>query len=211
LWKHSGRHIAPRVARAPRPTRPRPAPTPPADGLCTVVPGCGGRWRHAGRHTPKLDPADVAGRYEAGESLSALAVSLRVGQQRIRDALAAAGVPLRQRGQVITDRASHARPIDVEECTRLYLEQRMDTRAISKHLRVKARRVQDVLRAAGVLKPPGGREPGPGSLNAVRLKLTPAETIAVRGRASQLGLSMNAYLRGIVLADLTPADEAGAA
>jgi hypothetical protein len=196
--RHRGRHAQPKPHRPPRPARPpRPIEQRPADGRCTTA-GCLRPWKHKGPHSKPLDVDEAVRRYTGGEGLFDLAADLHVAHKRLRQLLVDAGVRIRGRGEVIGTRGPEPRPIDVDECTRLYATG-MTARAIAEQLGVKARRVYDVLRAQGVLGPPGGREPGPGSLNAVRLKLTPDETAAVRGRAAALGLSMNQYLRGLVL------------
>lgn len=151
-----------------------------------------------------VDQADAARRYLDGEPLFTLAADLHIGVNTLRRILTDQGVTLRKRGQVITPRDSHARPLDVQQCLDLY-EAGHTTTQIAKQLRVATNRVQNALRVAGVLRPPGGRPPGAGAVNSVRLKLGADLSDQVRLRAAALGQPISHYLRDLVLADLTAA------
>lgn len=172
----------PRPGRQPR--QPRPAQPAPADGLCPVG-DCRRPWKHRGVHssTPPLkpavapprqvatriealrrrpqstptplDPAEVVRRYQSGEGLTSIATALHVGVRRIRLALAEQGVTIRSRGDVLGQRGPLPRPLDEQECIRLY-QSGLDTNLVARHLGVKQARVRDVLRSHRVLK----RQPG---------------------------------------------------
>lgn len=226
-WRHRGVHTQPKPPKVPRPRTAKPSPdevaasygdaadlvqrrapveVAPADGRCTSRPGCVKPWRHLGRHTNGFDPAEAARRYLDGEGLFPLAADLHIGVKTLREALAAEGVELRHRGDVIGRRGPAPTPIDPEECQRLYASG-VNTTDIARQLHVKTNRVQALLRELGVLRPPGGRPPGAAALNSVRLKLTREESAAVRLRAAQLGQPINHYLRRLVLTDLAVARE----
>lgn len=208
-WKHRGRHVQP------KPDRPTPIDVATAydqaaelvDQTATDTPAPR-KWSNAkpaagrgGRQPNPFDPADAARRYLDGEPLFTLAADLHIGAATLRRALTEQGVQLRKRGQVITPRDSHARPLDVQQCLDLYATGHTSTQ-ISRQLGVKTGRVQEVLRVAGVLRPPGGRPPGAGAVNSVRLKLGADLSDQVRLRAAALGKPISHYLRDLVLADL---------
>lgn len=203
----------------------------PTDGLCPVE-HCDRPWRHRGVHrkpqttapaqprrtwsnTSKssapsgrqpnpVDATDAIRRYQDGEGLHALAADLHIGANTLRQLLRDHDIRIRSRGEVITPRDSHARPLDIDRCLELYAAGHTSTQ-IARELQVKTTRVQNALRAAGALRPPGGRPPGAGAVNSVRLKLGPDTSAAVRRRAAHLGVPIGHYLRDLVLADLTTA------
>ena len=212
-WKHRGRHAQP------KPDRPTPADATAAydqaselvDQAATDTPAAPRKWSNTkpttargGRQPNPFDPADAARRYLDGEPLFTLAADLHIGANTLRRALTDQGVQLRKRGEVITPRDSHARPLDVQQCLDLYATG-LTTTDISRQLGVKTSRVQHVLRVAGVLRPPGGRAPGAGAVNSVRLKLGADLSDQVRLRAAALGKPISHYLRDLVLDDLAAA------
>lgn len=213
-YRHQGRHTkakaipAPREPRPPRPTKP--TEQPPADGLCRTD-RCRKTWKHRGAHSNPVDPVEAARRYQEGEGLFSLAADLHIGSRTLRELLLEQGVTLRKRGDVIGVRGQGPRPIDGQVCEQMYASG-LNTTEIARQLQVRSTRVQQVLRDLGVLRPPGGRPPGAGALNSVRLKLTQDESRAVRVRAAELGVPINAYLRRLVLDDLgRDAQQEGAA
>lgn len=209
-YRHQGRHTKAKaipLPREPRPPRPaKPVEQPPADGLCRTD-RCRKTWKHRGAHSNPVDPAEAARRYQEGEGLFGLAADLHIGSATLRTILHEQGVALRKRGDVIGGRGPAPRPIDADLCQQMYADG-LNTAEIARQLQVKSSRVQQLLRDLGVLRPPGGRPPGAGALNSVRLKLTQDESRAVRIRAAELGVPINAYLRRLVLDDLAqPAEQ----
>lgn len=101
--------------------------------------------------SPDIDPLEAARRYQAGEGLASLATDLHIGVTRLRKVLAEQGVQIRSRGDVIGQRGALPRPIDEDECERLYREG-MNSHEVARHLRVKQSRVRAVLRKRGVLR-----------------------------------------------------------
>lgn len=155
-----------------------------------------------GRQPNPFDPAEAARRYLEGEPLFTLAGELHIGVNTLRRALLEQGVQIRKRGEVIGTRGPAPTPIDPDVVRRLYLDEGLNTVQIAGRLHVKSQRVQDLLRQLGILRPPGGRHPGAGAVNSVRLKLGPDLSAQVRLRASALGKPIGHYLRDLVLADL---------
>lgn len=112
-----------------------------------------------GRQPTPIDEADAALRYQAGEGLGALAADLHIGVVRLRQILAAHDVPVRSRGDVLGQRGRPPRPIDEDECERLYREG-LNSHEVARRLGVKQRRVTAVLRGRGALRAqPGSHRP----------------------------------------------------
>lgn len=122
---------------APKVTRPAPPPRPVA---------------------PQLDETAIAGRYTAGEALFPLAADLGIGVRRLRLILAAQGVELRKRGEVIGQRGRGAGAIDVDAAVAAYAAG-ATTAEIGRAQRVRAIRIAQVLRERGVLRHGGHRNP----------------------------------------------------
>jgi hypothetical protein len=213
-WKHRGPH------RKPKPTPAEVAQTyahatahvdqieqqEPQTRTWSNTPKTAGR---GGRKPNPLDPVEAARRYQNGEGLFALAADLHVGANTLRRALADQGVQLRKRGDVIGTRGPTPTPINPEQVRRLYVDQGLTTVQIASQLHVKTSRIQDLLRQLGLLRPPGGRHPGAGGVNSVRLKLGADLSQQVRLRAASLGQPIGHYLRDLVLADLAQTERVG--
>lgn len=112
-----------------------------------------------GRPPSPVDAAEAARRYQDGEGLQALAADLHVGVPRLREILVGHGVKIRSRGDVLGQRGPLPRPIDEDECERLYREG-LNSHEVARRLRVRQARVIAVLRSRGVLRAqPGSPRP----------------------------------------------------
>jgi hypothetical protein len=203
-WKHRGPHRKPTPAEVAQTY---------ADAAARVDQTQPQTWSNAatstrsrGRRPNPFDPAEAARRYQEGEPLFTLAAELHIGVATLHRALAGQGVQLRKRGEVIGTRGPAPTPIDPEQVRRLYIDQGLTTVQIASQLHVKTSRIQDLLRQLGLLRPPGGRHPGAGAVNSVRLKLGADLSQQVRLRAASLGKPIGHYLRDLVLADLAQAE-----
>jgi len=160
----------------------------PADQVVLPAGPAPTRRRAPRRPTVDVDPAEAARRYAAGEGLFDLARSLGIGAARLRSILAGQGVELRKRGQVVGQRGTAPRPLDEEECVRLYVDEHLEVAQVARRLGVKNDRVTAVLRNRGVLRRPL-RQAVP--LDAERCRQLYATGMSTAAVARELGVRVN--------------------